>query len=87
MTFVWYKTGFSWDFGLCFEHPLLVIGGVLMAFLVNWQISLVFLISVPVLVLLILWVIKKASPLFTKVASSVGPRQSGHAREFVWHPA
>lgn len=61
------QNGIFMGLRIMLRAPLLVIGGVLMAFLVNWQISLVFLISVPVLVLLILWVIKKASPLFTKV--------------------
>ncbi|MFB9974018.1 ABC transporter ATP-binding protein [Allobacillus sp. SKP2-8] len=61
------QNGIFMGLRIMLRAPLLVIGGVLMAFLVNWQISLVFLVSVPILVLLILWVIKKASPLFTKV--------------------
>ncbi|MBR7554780.1 ABC transporter ATP-binding protein [Allobacillus sp. GCM10007491] len=61
------QNGIFMGLRIMLRAPLLVIGGVIMAFLVNWRISIVFLISVPALVLLILWVIKKASPLFTKV--------------------
>ncbi|MGM8216076.1 ABC transporter ATP-binding protein [Bacillaceae bacterium W0354] len=47
--------------------PLLVIGGVVMAFLVNWRISLVFLITVPLLIGFLFLVLKIASRLFEKV--------------------
>ncbi|GAA0452080.1 ABC transporter ATP-binding protein [Alkalibacillus silvisoli] len=47
--------------------PLLVLGGVTMAFIVNWRIALIFLISVPILLFFLTWVLKKGSQLFEKV--------------------
>ncbi|GEN46084.1 ABC transporter ATP-binding protein [Alkalibacillus haloalkaliphilus] len=47
--------------------PLLVLGGVTMAFIVNWRIALIFLISVPILLFFLTWVVKKGSQLFEKV--------------------
>ncbi len=61
------QNGIFMGLRIMLRAPLLVIGGVVMAFLMNWRISLVFLVSVPLLVCLILLIIKKASPMFTKV--------------------
>ncbi|MDQ0352138.1 ATP-binding cassette subfamily B protein [Alkalibacillus filiformis] len=47
--------------------PLLVLGGVTMAFVVNWRIALIFLISVPILLIFLTWVLKKGSQLFERV--------------------
>ncbi|MDV2583075.1 ABC transporter ATP-binding protein [Alkalibacillus haloalkaliphilus] len=47
--------------------PLLVLGGVTMAFIVNWRIALIFLISVPILLFFLTWVLKKGSQLFERV--------------------
>ncbi|WP_017186276.1 ABC transporter ATP-binding protein [Alkalibacillus haloalkaliphilus] len=47
--------------------PLLVLGGVTMAFIVNWRIALIFLISVPILLIFLTWVLKKGSQLFERV--------------------
>ncbi len=47
--------------------PLLVIGGVTMAFIVNWRIALIFLISVPILLVFLFWLLSKGSKLFEKV--------------------
>lgn len=44
--------------------PLLVIGGVMMAFIVNWRISLIFLVTVPLLIGFLFLVLKYASRLF-----------------------
>lgn len=51
--------------------PLLVIGGVIMAFVVNAKLALVFLITVPLLVIFIFWVLKKSTAMFGKVQSKV----------------
>src|SRR5699024_10425403 len=40
------------------KAPLLVLGGVIMAFVVNAKLALVFLITVPLLIGFILWVLK-----------------------------
>ncbi|GGJ68924.1 ABC transporter ATP-binding protein [Virgibacillus salexigens] len=53
------------------KAPLLVIGGVIMAFVVNARLALIFLITVPILVGFILWVLKRASGLFNKIQNSI----------------
>lgn len=53
------------------KAPLIVLGGVIMAFAVNVQLSLVFLVTVPLLIGFILWVLKIASRMFDKVQSNV----------------
>lgn len=47
--------------------PLLVIGGVIMAFVVNAKLALIFLITVPLLTGFIIWVLKKATMMFNHV--------------------
>jgi ATP-binding cassette subfamily B protein len=53
------------------KAPLTVIGGVMMAFIVNTKLALIFLVTVPVLVLFILWVLKVATTLFDNVQRRV----------------
>ncbi|WP_217585902.1 ABC transporter ATP-binding protein [Lentibacillus saliphilus] len=53
------------------KAPLLVIGGVVMAFIVNARLALIFLVTVPLLIAFILWVLKKASRLFNNVQKHV----------------
>lgn len=53
------------------KSPLIVLGGVVMAFIVNARLALIFLITVPVLVGFILWVLKIATNLFDKVQKRV----------------
>lgn len=53
------------------KAPLTVIGGVIMAFMVNARLALIFLITVPLLVLFLLWVLKISSKLFKQVQSQV----------------
>ncbi|UCZ53960.1 ABC transporter ATP-binding protein/permease [Bacillus shivajii] len=47
--------------------PLLVIGSVIMALIVNWQLALILAISVPLLVGFLIWVMSKAGRLFKAV--------------------
>lgn len=47
--------------------PLLVIGAVIMSFIVNVKLSFIFLITIPVLILFLLWVLNKSSKMFTRV--------------------
>ncbi|WP_077600950.1 ABC transporter ATP-binding protein [Oceanobacillus sojae] len=53
------------------KAPLTVIGGVIMAFMVNVRLALIFLITVPLLILFLLWVLKISSKLFKQVQSQV----------------
>jgi len=51
--------------------PLMVIGGVIMAFIVNARLALIFLITVPLLIFFIFWVLRKSTAMFRKVQSKV----------------
>lgn len=51
--------------------PLMVLGGVFMAFLINVKLSLIFLITVPVLIIFLFWVLNYASTMFEKVQERV----------------
>lgn len=53
------------------KAPLIVIGGVTMAFIVNAKLALIFLVTVPILIGFILWVLKIASRLFNNVQKSI----------------
>ncbi|KMJ57545.1 ABC transporter ATP-binding protein [Bacillus sp. LL01] len=47
--------------------PLLVIGGVVMALIVNWQLALFLVVGVPVLFIFLVWMMKKGGALFKSV--------------------
>lgn len=47
--------------------PLLVIGGAVMALLVNVKLAIIFLIAIPLLVFFLLWVMRRAGSLFRSV--------------------
>src|SRR5690625_4683266 len=47
--------------------PLMMIGSVIMALVINFKLAAIFLITVPVLVTFLFWVLKKASHMFDKV--------------------
>ncbi|WP_373896238.1 ABC transporter ATP-binding protein [Virgibacillus natechei] len=51
--------------------PLLVMGGVIMAFVVNSRLAVIFLVTVPLLILFLLWVLKFAGKMFSKVQGNV----------------
>ena len=51
--------------------PLMVIGGVLMAFYINFKLASIFLITVPLLIFFIFWVLKKAGNMFKQVQERV----------------
>ncbi|MCM3741130.1 ABC transporter ATP-binding protein/permease [Oceanobacillus luteolus] len=53
------------------KAPFLVLGGVIMAFVVNARLALIFLVTVPLLILFLLLVMKYASKMFAKVQSNV----------------
>ncbi|WP_174612824.1 ABC transporter ATP-binding protein [Virgibacillus ihumii] len=53
------------------KAPLLIIGGVIMAFIVDYQLALIFLVTVPLLVGFLLWVLKMASRMFNNVQRNV----------------
>ncbi|KEZ48108.1 ABC transporter ATP-binding protein [Metabacillus indicus] len=47
--------------------PLLIIGGTIMALIVNFRLALILLISIPLLVIFLLWMMKKGGGLFKAV--------------------
>lgn len=51
--------------------PLLFIGGIIMAVSINARLSLIFLWSIPLLILVFVFVMKKSFPLFTKVQKKI----------------
>ncbi|WP_164669441.1 ABC transporter ATP-binding protein [Virgibacillus doumboii] len=53
------------------KAPLLIVGGVIMAFIVDYQLALVFLVTVPLLIGFLLWVLKMASRMFDKMQRNV----------------
>ncbi|MFD1360137.1 ABC transporter ATP-binding protein [Lentibacillus salinarum] len=53
------------------KAPLIAIGGVIMAFIVSPRLALIFLVTVPLMVGFILWVLKMATRLFDHVQRNV----------------
>ncbi|MBY7143132.1 ABC transporter ATP-binding protein [Virgibacillus sp. NKC19-3] len=53
------------------KAPLLVIGGVVMAFVVNPGLAIIFLVTVPLLILFLLWVLTFSGKMFSKVQRHV----------------
>lgn len=53
------------------KAPLQVIGGVMMAFIVNARLAMIFLVTVPLLILFLYLVMKLASKMFSKVQANV----------------
>ena len=51
--------------------PLMVLGGVMMAFIVNARLAIIFLITVPILILFLFWVLRKSSNMFGRVQKRV----------------
>ena len=49
--------------------PLLIIGAIIMSFIVNASLASIFVIVIPVVVLMLLWIMKKGSRLFKHVQS------------------
>lgn len=53
------------------KAPLLVVGGITMAFLVNARLASIFFVIVPIVILFLGWVMKKAGDKFLNVQESV----------------
>src|SRR5690625_742679 len=51
--------------------PLMVVGGVIMAFVINAKLALIFLVTVPLLIIFLIWVLKKSSKMFESVQGRV----------------
>jgi len=47
--------------------PLVVIGSIIMAFFVNWQLAIIFLIGTPLLLVFLSYMVKTGGPLFGQV--------------------
>lgn len=53
------------------KAPFMILGGVIMAFIVNFKLAAIFLITVPILTAFLFWVLKKGSAMFKKVQQNV----------------
>lgn len=53
------------------KAPFLILGSVIMALYVNFKISFIFIITVPLLILFLYWILTKGSKMFRKVQSYV----------------
>src|SRR5699024_9694631 len=51
--------------------PLLVIGSVIMALIINVKLSLIFIVIVPILIAFLFWVLVKGSDMFNRVQEKV----------------
>lgn len=51
--------------------PLLVIGGAIMALLINVRLALFLFVTIPILVLFLLWILKKGVHIFSEVQTKV----------------
>lgn len=51
--------------------PLMVVGGVIMAFVINAKLAFIFLITVPLLIGFLIWVLKRSSKMFETVQERV----------------
>ena len=65
------QNGIFMSVRIMLRAPLLVVGGVIMAFIVNWRIALIFLITVPLLIGFLFLVLKYASKLFEIVQNKL----------------
>lgn len=53
------------------KAPLLVIGSIIMALIVNVKISLIFIFTVPILIIFLYWVLIKGSKMFANVQEKI----------------
>ncbi|MED3965336.1 ABC transporter ATP-binding protein [Niallia taxi] len=49
------------------RSPLLIIGGIIMSFVVNARLALLLAVTIPVIILMFIWVIRKGGRMFKKV--------------------
>ena len=61
------QTGWNLFLRLLLRSPFVVLGAMIMAFIVNVQAAWVFVVTIPVLALIIYMILLKTIPLFTKV--------------------
>ena len=61
------QTGWNLFLRLLLRSPFVVLGAMIMAFIVNVQAAWVFVVTIPVLALIIYTILLKTNPLFTKV--------------------
>lgn len=53
------------------RSPLLIVGGIIMSFAVNARLALILAVTIPVIILMFIWVIRKGGRLFKKVQSKL----------------
>jgi len=61
------QTVFMMAIRIFVRTPMLCFGGIIMALSINLKFGLVLLVTMPIMIFLILFIISKANPLFTKV--------------------
>ncbi len=61
------QTGINIAIRLAIRAPFLVIGSVIMAFVINFQIGLIFLIFTPIVLFILFFIMRKTVPIYTKV--------------------
>src|SRR5699024_11653646 len=63
MIFMWVR--------IMIRAQLMVVGGVFIAFYINFKLAFIFLVTVPLLIFFIFWVLKKAGNMFKQVQERV----------------
>ena len=51
--------------------PIMLVLGLVMSFLLSWKLSLIFFVVSPLLVLILVWIVKKVSPQYPLLQSSL----------------
>lgn len=51
--------------------PIMLIMGILMSFLINWKMALIFLIVGPILAAILIWIVSKVAPKYSLIQKSV----------------
>lgn len=61
------QTGVNMFIRLAIRAPFLTIGSIVMSFTINWKIALVFLLSTPLIVLVLYVVMSRSVPFYTRI--------------------
>ncbi len=61
------QTGVNMFIRLAVRAPFLAVGSIVMAFVINWRIALVFLLSTPLIVLVLYVIMHRSLPFYTRI--------------------
>src|SRR5690606_2228538 len=56
---------------IAFRAPLLVIGAIAMALIVNWKLALILVVPIPLLIVLLVWMMSRSGKLFKQVQNKL----------------